>query len=88
MKYPLFAAAVATVATVAAVTLSACQKPADTPATTNPPAATVETRVPVLGPDPAGETGKPGHDRASGSTGDTGKQGIPGDTIIVIPESK
>jgi hypothetical protein len=93
MKYPLLLVA------VAAFGLSACQKPAETPAA---PAAQV-VEVPVAVPGPAGEPGKagaqgmPGATGATGSTGEagaagtsgaTGEQGTPDETIIVVPESK
>ena len=93
MKYPLLLVA------VAAFGLSACQKPAETPAA--PPATVIQ--VPVAVPGPAGEPGKagaegmPGATGATGTTGDAGatgtsgtpgEQGKPGETIIVVPESK
>jgi hypothetical protein len=90
MKYSLLLVA------VAAFGLSACQKPAETPAA--PPATVIQ--VPVAVPGPAGEPGKagaegmPGATGATGTTGDAGasgtpgEQGKPGETIIVVPESK
>lgn len=84
MKYSLILVA------IAAFGLSACQKPAETPAA---PAATV-IEVPVAVPGPAGEPGKPGAEGMPGAAGDTGatgasgEQGKPGETIIVVPESK
>ena len=90
MKYPLLLVA------VAAFGLSACQKPAETPAA---PTTTV-IEVPVAVPGPAGEPGKagaegmPGATGATGTAGETGtsgatgEQGKAGETIIVVPESK
>lgn len=82
---------------VTAFGLSACQKPADTPAA---PATTTVIEVPVAVPGPAGEPGRTGAEGMPGATGATGtageagtsgatgEQGKPGETIIVVPESK
>jgi hypothetical protein len=76
MKYSLILVA------IAALGLSACQKPAETPAA---PATTV-IEVPVSVPGPAGEPGKPGAEGmpgatgAAGTTGDTGATGAAGNT--------
>jgi hypothetical protein len=90
MKYSLILVA------VAALGLSACQKPAETPAA--PPATVIE--VPVAVPGPAGEPGQPGAEGmpgatgAAGTAGETGASGKPGEegkageTIIVVPEGK
>jgi hypothetical protein len=84
MKYPLLIAA------IAAFTLSACQKPADTPAPIEVPAAAAEVPMPapVPAPNPASEAGQPSPAGTSGMAGDTEKQSMPSETIIVAPENK
>ena len=69
MKYSLILVA------VAALGLSACQKPAETPAV--PPATVIE--VPVAVPGPAGEPGKPGAEGMPGATGAAGTAGTAAD---------